>query len=83
VQQEGGKSGPQIATTLLREIQAGNLTALIARSADFYGPEARNSVANLLVFEKLAQGNKALCLVNHSAPHSYTFTPDAPRLWCC
>ena len=74
-----GEIRARIATTLLAEIQAGNLTALIARSADFYGPEASNSVANLLVFEKLAQGNKALCLVNDSAPHSYTFTPDAAK----
>jgi nucleoside-diphosphate-sugar epimerase len=31
----------EIATMLLNEIGSGNLTALIARSADFYGPRAR------------------------------------------
>jgi len=74
-----GEVRARIATTLLEQIKAGNLTALIARSADFYGPGARNSVANLLVFEKLAQGGRAMWLVNDSVPHSYTFTPDAAK----
>ena len=74
-----GEVRARIAATLLDEIKAGNLTALIARSADFYGPGARNSVANLLVFEKLAQGGRAMWLVNDSVPHSFTFTPDAAR----
>ena len=33
-----GEIRAEIATTLLNEIKAGNLTALIARAADFYGP---------------------------------------------
>lgn len=74
-----GEIRAQIATTLLEEISAGNLTALIARSADFYGPEGRNSVPNRMVFEKLAQGSRAMWLVNDSVPHSYTFTPDAAK----
>lgn len=67
----------QIATTLLNEVKAGNVNALIARSADFYGPNARTSVANMLVFEKFAKGARASCLVNDLVPHSYTFTADA------
>ncbi len=74
-----GEVRARIATGLLDEIKAGNLTALIARSADFYGPDARTSVANLLVFDKFAKGEKAAWLVNDSVPHSYTFTPDAAR----
>ena len=34
-----GEIRSQIATMLLNEMKRGNLTALIARSADFYGPE--------------------------------------------
>jgi len=74
-----GEIRADIATTLLREMKTGDLTALIARSADFYGPSARTSVANILIFEKFAQGARAVCLVDDSTPHSYTFTPDAGR----
>jgi nucleoside-diphosphate-sugar epimerase len=74
-----GEIRARIATTLLNEMSAGNLTALIARSADFYGPDNRTSVANLLVFDKFAQGKKALWLVNDSVRHSFTFTPDAAK----
>jgi nucleoside-diphosphate-sugar epimerase len=69
----------QIATMLLNEIKAGRITALIARSADFYGPRASTSVANMLVFDKLAKRATASWLVNDAVPHSFTFTPDAAR----
>ena len=74
-----GEIRAQIATTLLDEIRSGGLTALITRSADFYGPHARTSVANILVFDRLSKGATALCLVDATLPHSYTYTPDAAR----
>jgi len=74
-----GEIRAQIATTLLGEMKAGNLTALIARSADFYGPSVENGVPNKLVFEKFAKGAKAMWLMNDSVKHSLTFTPDAAR----
>jgi nucleoside-diphosphate-sugar epimerase len=74
-----GEVRTQIATMLLDEMKAGNIMALIARSADFYGPLAGNSVLNILAFDKLAKGDKALWLVNDSVKHSFTFTPDAAK----
>jgi nucleoside-diphosphate-sugar epimerase len=74
-----GEVRAKIATTLLNEIAGGKLTAMIARSADFYGPGVRTSVANLLVVDKLAAGNRAAWLVNDRLRHSWTFTPDAGR----
>ncbi|MGA7180408.1 MAG: NAD-dependent epimerase/dehydratase family protein [Thiobacillaceae bacterium] len=74
-----GEVRAQIASALLDEIKSGQLNAMIARSADFYGPHAGTSVANILVFDKFAKGDKAAWLVNDSLPHSYTFTPDAAR----
>jgi len=74
-----GEVRAQIATVLLEAIKRGDLTALIARSADFYGPDARTSVANLLVFDKLAKGSTASWLVNDAVRHSFTFTPDGAR----
>jgi len=74
-----GEVRAQIATMLLDEIKAGGVRALIARAADFYGPAARTSVANILVFDKLARQEKASWLVNDSVPHSFTFTPDTGK----
>jgi len=74
-----GEIRAQIATALLNEIKAGKLNAMIARSADFYGPHARTSVPNILVFDKFAKRATASWLVNDSVPHSYTFTLDAAK----
>jgi len=74
-----GEVRAQIATALLNEMKAGDLTALIARSADFYGPDAKTSLPNILVFDKFAKGRTASWLVNDSVRHSFTFTPDAGR----
>ena len=74
-----GEIRAQTATTLLSEVNAGKLTAMIARSADFYGPNAKTSVANLLIFERLARGAKPSWLVNDSVRHSFTYTPDAAK----
>jgi nucleoside-diphosphate-sugar epimerase len=68
-----------IAATLMREVKAGNVTALIARSADFYGPNTKNGVPNVLVFENFAKGATASWLGNDKVPHSLTFIPDAAR----
>jgi nucleoside-diphosphate-sugar epimerase len=74
-----GEVRARIATALMDEVKHGSLTAMIARSADFYGPETRHSVANALVLEPFAKGAKASWLINASVPHSMTFTPDAAR----
>lgn len=72
-----GETRARIATTLINEWRSGNLTAMIARSADFYGPKAKNGMANVLVFDPLSKKQKPMCLVSDSLPHSYTYTPDA------
>jgi nucleoside-diphosphate-sugar epimerase len=74
-----GEIRARIASALMDEVKTGNLTAMIARSADFYGPATKNSGVNLLVLEPLAHGRKPSLLVNDSVPHSLTFTPDAAR----
>ena len=74
-----GEIRAQIATTLLNEFTQGSLTALIARSPDFYGPRVQTSVANRLVLDKFAQRAKASWLVNDAVRHSWTFSPDAGK----
>ncbi|MCR6642613.1 MAG: NAD(P)H-binding protein [Sporocytophaga sp.] len=49
---EKGKIRAAIADKIMKETKSG-LTALIARSADFYGPSIKNSVMNELVYKNL------------------------------
>ena len=74
-----GEIRAKVATSLINEWRSGALTGMIARAADFYGPDTRNGVPNLLVFEPFSQKKKASWLVNDGVPHSYTYTPDAAR----
>jgi nucleoside-diphosphate-sugar epimerase len=74
-----GEVRAEIAEMLMSEIRRGGLTALIARSADFYGPQTPSGVVNFLVFENLKKGKKAQWLVNDRVRHSFTYTPDAGK----
>lgn len=70
----------RIATRLMSEVRKGNITASIARAADFYGPGAdKTSVFNLLVQQKLVSGKKPQWLVNAGVRHSFTYTEDAVK----
>ncbi len=54
-----GKKGEvraRVATQLMEEVDAGNLKALIARSADFYGPSTPGSMVSAIVFDNFAKG---------------------------
>jgi nucleoside-diphosphate-sugar epimerase len=74
-----GEVRAKIATSLINEWKAGAVTAMIARAADFYGPESRNGLPTVLVFDPFAKKRKASWLANDSVPHSYSYTPDAAR----
>ncbi|SDD87506.1 Nucleoside-diphosphate-sugar epimerase [Pricia antarctica] len=77
---EKGKVRALIATMLLDEVKAGNITALIARSADFYGPNIANtSMLNETVIKNLAKGKKANWMGAADRKHSFTYTPDAGK----
>jgi nucleoside-diphosphate-sugar epimerase len=70
----------RIATRLMSEVRKGNITATIARSADFYGPGAeKTSMPSFLVFQRLLHGKQAEWLVNAHAAHSFTYVPDAAK----
>jgi len=70
----------RIATQLMSEVRKGNITATIARAADFYGPgTGKTSVPDLLVYQRLMKGLPAQWLVNAHRTHSFTYTPDAAK----
>ncbi len=66
----------KIATQLLNETKKGNLNAIIARAADFYGPATPLSLLTAMVFENLAKGKTAQYLIRDDVKHSFTYTPD-------
>ncbi|OIR12659.1 NAD dependent epimerase/dehydratase family protein [mine drainage metagenome] len=69
-----------IATQLLNAMKTKKVNALIARSADFYGPGGdKTSAANIMVFTNLAKKKTSQCLVNANQPHSFTYIPDAAK----
>jgi nucleoside-diphosphate-sugar epimerase len=74
---EKGEIRASIAERLLNEARSGNLTALIARSADFLGPT--NSVLIEAVYNNLKKGKKANWFADANKVHNFTFYKDAAK----
>jgi nucleoside-diphosphate-sugar epimerase len=74
-----GEVRAQIANMILDEVKKGNLTALIARAPDFYGPYTPLSFVNVMVFENYARGRKAQLMISDQYKHSLIYTPDAGK----
>jgi nucleoside-diphosphate-sugar epimerase len=74
-----GKVRRQLHEMIMNEVEKGNLTALIARSADFYGPDTNKSVLAETAAKNLLKGKKAQGFGNINKIHTYTFTPDAGK----
>lgn len=73
-----GKVRAELVKIIMDEVGKGTLTALIARSADFYGPGIGNtSMLNETILKPLKSGKKANLLGSADFKHSYTYTPDA------
>ncbi len=69
-----------IAKTIMEKVENGKVKALIARSADFYGPSIENSsILTEMVFKPLSKGKTANWLAGDTFKHSFTYTPDAGR----
>ncbi len=67
----------QVAEMILAEVAKGQLTALIARAADFIG--SPNSVIDEIVYKNFKKGKKANWFARVDKIHNFTFTPDAGR----
>ena len=74
-----GEVRRQIAEMLLSAIKSGKLTGLIARSADFYGPNNDKSFLIEVVYRNIKKGKKPNWFINADKKHSFTYTPDAAR----
>jgi nucleoside-diphosphate-sugar epimerase len=72
-----GEIRAEIAELLMAETRSGNLTALIARSADFLGPS--NSVLIETVYNNFKKGKSANWFANVNKVHNFTFYTDAAK----
>jgi nucleoside-diphosphate-sugar epimerase len=68
-----------ISQMIMDEVKAGKLLALIARSADFYGPDNYKSFVNEMVYKNLLKGKSANWFIDADKKHSFTYTPDAAK----
>lgn len=78
---EKGKVRAEIVKMLWDASEEDRIEALVARSADFYGPGFEKPLSILLetVFKPLSQGSTANWLGGDSFKHSFTYTPDAGK----
>jgi len=74
-----GKVRKAVADMLLDAHRSGKIKAVIGRSADFYGPKARNSLLFSAFLENMLRGKEPQWLASPSARHNYAFTPDLGR----
>ena len=69
----------RIAQMILDAVNEGNLNALIARSADFYGPDNEKSFLIEMVYKNIKKGKNPNWFIDADKKHSFTFTPDAAK----
>lgn len=75
-----GEVRTKIAIMLENEMYKQNIKAIIARSADFYGPYAgKTSLPHMLIIEKFMNNRRAQWLIDANSPHSFTYTIDCAR----
>lgn len=74
-----GEVRRRIAEMLMEAVREGRIKALIARSADFYGPGNENSFVTQMVVKNLTSGKKAMWFINPDFKHTFTYTRDVAR----
>jgi nucleoside-diphosphate-sugar epimerase len=75
-----GKVRAAIAQMLMDEVKKQQITALIARAADFYGSGKGNtSVLNEVVYKNYLKGKKANWFASAEKKHTYTHVQDAAK----
>ncbi|MBE7175982.1 MAG: NAD-dependent epimerase/dehydratase family protein [Mucilaginibacter polytrichastri] len=68
-----------VAGKMMGEISSGRLKGSIARAADFYGAESKNSFVELMVLSNFAKGKSAMWMGDPAKLHNYTYVPDAAK----
>ncbi|MDY0081646.1 MAG: NAD-dependent epimerase/dehydratase family protein [Ignavibacteriaceae bacterium] len=74
-----GEVRAKIAQMLMSVVDKGGFDAIIARAADFYGPNTPLSFITVAVFDNFKKGKKAQWFIDANKKHSMTYTPDAAK----
>ena len=74
-----GKTRGNIAQMLLHEIKTNQLTAMICRAPEFYGPRNTLSGTNATIFDNIKKGKKLQVLLNDTTLRTLIYTPDAGK----
>lgn len=70
----------QLVEMIQAAIAAGRIEALIARSADFYGPGIdKVSMLTETIIKPISEGKAANLMGGENFKHTYTYVPDAAR----
>ncbi|MFJ4878511.1 NAD-dependent epimerase/dehydratase family protein [Streptomyces sp. NPDC088745] len=69
----------RIATTLLTEMDAGTIDAVVCRAPEFYGPGKTQSLTNSAVFHRIKEKKRPMVPLNAHTRRTLIWTPDASR----
>src|SRR6478609_2234910 len=69
----------ELVNIVMQAVKSGKLDALIARAADFYGPDNDRSMFIEMVIKNINKGKKPMWLIDANKIHSFTYTPDASK----
>jgi nucleoside-diphosphate-sugar epimerase len=69
----------QLVDMIWEAVQQNKIKAIIARSADFYGPENDKSMLVATVADNYKKGKKANFFGGLNFVHTFTYTPDAAK----
>lgn len=74
-----GKVRQGMADMLLKEIKTGQISAVICRAPEFYGPGKTQSITNTLIFDAISNHKKLKVPLRDDTKRSLIWTPDASR----
>lgn len=74
-----GEVRAELIRMIFDAIKNKNLTALVARSADFYGKNVKTGFLNIGVIDNFKKNKKAFWQSNADKIHSFTYVPDAAK----
>ncbi len=74
-----GRVRRKMAEMVLKEIESGELEAVICRAPEFYGPGKTQSITNILIFNNIKEGKKLKVPLRANKKRSLIWTPDASR----
>lgn len=74
-----GKVRAELIKMIFDAIEKRNLTAMVTRSADFYGKNVKTGFLNIGVIDNFKKNKKAFWQSDANKIHSFTYVPDAAK----